>query len=396
MKTVVLVYSGGLDTSVCIPMMKEFYGYERVVTVTVDVGQPAEDIQQAAEKAKILGTEHYTVDAKEEFARDYCFLSLAANGDYQGYPISTSIARPLIAAKAVEVAKKLGATAFAHGCTGKGNDQFRIEYTIRALMPEAEIHAPVRERNMTRSWEIEYAKARNIPVLASLDKIWSIDENLWGRSVEGGKLEDPDHTPPAEIFQWTQHPETAPNKPLEVAIAFNQGIPVSIDGKKLGAAALVQKANLIAGEHGVGRIDIMEDRMLGLKVRENYECPGATLLLKAHAALEALVLTQSELGFKKSIDQQWSLLAYQGLWFDPLKEDLEAFIGATQKRVTGVVRLRLHKGSLQVIGRSSPWALYSEELVSFDTTTFDQRNSTGMVQNYGLQSRMYLQLKSRM
>lgn len=396
MKTVVLVYSGGLDTSVCIPLMKEEYGYEKVVTVTVDVGQPKEDIQQAAEKAKILGTEHYTVDAKEEFARDYCFQSLKANGDYQGYPISTSIARPLIGAKAAEVAMKIGAKAFAHGCTGKGNDQFRIEFAIRALIPDAVIHAPVRERNMTRSWEIEYAKSRKIPVQASIDKIWSIDENLWGRSIEGGRLEEPDYAPPAEIFQWTKDPMSgAASEPTEVSIDFKDGVPTSINGKKLSPANLVALANTIAGDHGVGRIDVMEDRMLGLKVRENYECPGATLLLKAHGALEALVLTASELRFKKNVDQEWSQLAYQGLWFDPLKEDLEAFIAKTQTRVEGNVKLRLYKGGMQVIGRSSPWALYSQELASFDTTTFNQNDSTGMVKNFGLQSRMYLAMKGK-
>lgn len=392
-KTVVLVYSGGLDTSVCIPLMREEYGYERVVTVTVDVGQPAEDIAQAAEKAKILGTEHYTVDAKEEFARDYCFQSLKANGDYQGYPISTSIARPLIGAKAAEIAKKIGAKAFAHGCTGKGNDQFRIEFAIRAAIPDAIIHAPIRERNMTRTWEIDYAKSRNIPVQASIEKIWSIDENLWGRSIEGGRLEEPDYAPPAEIFQWTKDPMQAAAEPANVEIEFKQGVPVALNGKTLSPANLVIQANKLAGDHGVGRVDIMEDRMLGLKVRENYECPGATLLLKAHAALEALVLTAAELRFKKQVDQEWAQLAYQGLWFDPLKEDLEAFVGSTQKRVDGKVFLKLYRGSMTIVGRSSPWALYNQDLASFDTTTFDQNESTGMVKNFGLQSRMYLQLK---
>ncbi len=396
MKTVVLVYSGGLDTSVCIPMMKEFYGYERVVTVTVDVGQPKEDIEQAEAKARILGTEHYTVDAKEEFARDFCFAAIRANGDYQGYPISTSIARPLIGQKAAEIAQKLGAKDFAHGCTGKGNDQFRIEFAIRALIPDAVIHAPVRERNMTRSWEIEYAQKNNIPIQASLNKIWSIDENLWGRSIEGGRLEEPDYAPPAEIFKWTAEATEAPATPKEIEIQFRNGVPVALDGKALNPAALIQAANQLAGETGVGRVDIMEDRMLGLKVRENYECPGAVLLLKAHAGLEALVMTKDELRFKKLIDQEWSNLAYQGLWWDPLKDDLEAFIGATQRRVEGTVKLRLYKGSMQIIGRSSPWALYSEELASFDSTSFDQRDSTGTVKNFGLQARMYMKVQEKL
>lgn len=396
MKKVVLVYSGGLDTSVCIPLMREEYGYERVITVTVDVGQPAADIAQAEAKAKAMGTEHYTVDAKNEFAREFCFAALHANGDYQGYPMSTSIARPLIAAKAVEVARKVGATAFAHGCTGKGNDQFRIEVAIRSLMPEAIIHAPVRERNMTRSWEIEYALQHNVPIQQSLDKIWSIDENLWGRSIEGGRLEDPDFPPPEEIFQWTKGSEAVASSARDLTVSFKDGSPVALDGTALSPAALVIELNKIAGDHGIGRIDVMEDRMLGLKVRENYECPAATVLLKAHEALEALVLTREERRFKKIVDQEWSGLAYEGRWFDPLKDDLEGFINKTQTRVTGDVRVKLFRGSCQVFGRTSPWALYSEELASFDSTGFDQRLSTGQVQNFALQARMFLHLEHKM
>lgn len=396
---VVLVYSGGLDTSICIPMMREEYGYSEIITVTVDVGQPQADLKQAEEKAaamKALGiSKHFTVDAKEEFAREYCFQALKANGDYQGYPMSTSIARPIIAAKAVEIAKQEGATAFAHGCTGKGNDQFRIEYTIRALMPEAVIHAPIRERNLTRSWEIEYAKQKGVPIQQSLEKIWSIDENLWGRSIEGGRLEEPNYAPPEEIFQWTKSPETAGASRQALTVSFQQGVPVALNGEKLSPAKLVLALNTIAGENGVGRIDIMEDRMLGLKVRENYECPAATVLLKAHGALEALVLTRDELRFKKLVDQEWSRLAYEGLWFDPFKNDLEAFINKTQERVTGDVRLSLFKGSVTVTGRESAWALYNEDLASFDTTTFDQRESTGSVKMFGLQARMFLALQEK-
>jgi argininosuccinate synthase len=319
-----------------------------------------------------------------------------ANGDYQGYPMSTSIARPLIAAKAVEMAKKLGISAFAHGCTGKGNDQYRIEFGIRTLMPEAVIHAPVRERNMTRSWEIEYAKAKNVPIQQSLEKIWSIDENLWGRSIEGGRLEEPDFAPPEEIFQWTKSAENANAQGTTLKIQFKEGIPVSVDGEKGSPSQLVLRMNAIAGNNGVGRIDVMEDRMMGLKVRENYECPGATVFLKAHKALENLVLTREEIRFKAIVDQEWSRLAYEGLWWDPNKENLEAFINSTQKRVTGEVTLKLYKGSITVMGRSSDWALYSEDLASFDTTTFDQRESTGSVKNFGLQSRMYYKLVEKL
>jgi argininosuccinate synthase len=392
---VLLVYSGGLDTSVCIPLMREEYGYKEVITVTVDVGQEKSDIAQAEEKAKILKTTHFTVDAKEEFVEKFCWPSVQANGDYQGYPMSTSIARPLIAAKAVEVAKKLGVTSFAHGCTGKGNDQYRIEFGIRSLMPEATIHAPVRERNMTRSWEIDYAQKKNIPVQQSIAKIWSIDENLWGRSIEGGRLEEPDFAPPEEIFQWTKSQDHAAATPDNVTIRFKNGVPVAINDKTASPAALVMQMNEFAGKHGIGRVDIMEDRMMGLKVRENYECPGSTVFLKAHKALENLVLTRDEIRFKSLVDQEWSKLAYEGLWWDPYKEDLEAFIQSTQKRVTGDVNLRLYKGQVTVTGRKSNWALYSEELASFDTTTFDQRESTGTVKNFGMQARMYHQLMNK-
>ncbi len=395
-KRVLLVYSGGLDTSICIPMMREEYGYDEVVTVTVDVGQDPADIEQAASKAHLLKTKHFTVDAKEEFVRDFCWPSVRANGDYQGYPMSTSIARPLIAVRAVELARELNITSFAHGCTGKGNDQFRIEFGIRALMPEATIHAPIRERNLTRSWEINYAQEKAIPVQQSLTKIWSVDENLWGRSIEGGRLEQPDYNPPEEIFKWTRSSEDAEKEPAKIKLEFKNGVPVSLDGRPLSPAELVSEANRLAGRHAIGRIDVMEDRMMGLKVRENYECPGATLILRAHKSLENLVLTRDEIRMKALVDQEWSRLAYEGLWWDPLKEDLEAFIESTQKRVTGEVELRLHRGQLSVIGRSSPWALYSEDLASFDSQTMDQRESSGWVKNFGLQSRMYATVRQKM
>jgi argininosuccinate synthase len=393
MKTVVLVYSGGLDTSVCIPMLREEYGYDRLITVTVDVGQPADDVRQAEEKAKALGTEHVTVDARRTFVTDYCWPAVRANGDYEGYPLSTAIARPLIARSAVDAARKVGATHFCHGCTGKGNDQFRIEFVIRALVPDATIIAPMREKNLTRSEEIEYAKQKGVPISQTTEKIWSIDENLWGRSIEGGRLEEPDFTPPEEIFQWTASLATSPPEPRELSVGFENGVPVNLDGRSMEPLDLVRSLNHIAGGHGIGRIDIMEDRLLGLKVRENYECPAATVLLTAHRALEALVLTREELAFKRIIDQEWGEMAYAGLWLDPLKDDLEAFIGKTQERVTGEVRLRLFKAGLTLLGRRSPWALYSEDLASFDSKTFDQRESTGTVKAHGLQARMYQTLR---
>jgi len=392
LKTVIIIYSGGLDTSVCIPMMQEDYGFDRVVTVTVDVGQPTEDIKAAEEKAKALGTEHYTIDAKEELAKDYIFPAIKSNGDYQGYPLSTALARPLIGLKAVEIAKKLGGDAFCHGCTGKGNDQFRIEFVLRALAPEIDIIAPMRERNLTRSEEIEYAKQKNIPIAQSMEKIWSIDDNLWGRSIEGGRLEEPDYFPPEEIFKWTVSPQNAPNEPEDISIGFENGVPVSLNGDKLSPLDLILSIKEIAGRNGVGRLDLMEDRILGLKVRENYECPSAVVLNTAHKALEALVCTRQELAFKTIVDQQWSELVYFGLWFDPLKKDLDAFTNKIQERVTGTVYMRLFKGSATILGRSSKSALYSEDLVSFDSKTFNQSEMTGALKLYGLQSRMYWQL----
>lgn len=396
MKTVVLVYSGGLDTTVCIPLMREMYGFEHVVTVTVDVGQPKEDVEDAAERAKILGTEHYTADAKAEFARDYCVPAVKANADYQGYPLSTSIARPLIAAKAAAVAQKLQRVdAFVHGCTGKGNDQFRIECMLRTLMPDVPIIAPMREHNMTRSEEIEYARARGVPIQQSTDKIWSIDENLWGRSVEGGRLEDPSFVPPEEIYRWTRSPQTAPNEPRVLTIEFENGTPVAIDGSPAEPLALIQQLNLIAGENGVGRLDLMEDRMIGLKVRENYECPAAVTLILAHRALEALVCTKEELHFKAQADRAWAELAYAGLWLDPFKESLEAFINRIQERVTGKVTLRFYKGGFHVIARESKWALYDEALASFDTKIFEQSEMSGAVKAHGIPARLYYHLKQR-
>ncbi|MFW5697225.1 MAG: argininosuccinate synthase [Fimbriimonadaceae bacterium] len=393
-KTALIVFSGGLDTTVCVPLMRE-EGYDRIVTVTVDVGQPHADVQQASDRAARLGTEHHVLDVKEEFAAENCMRAVAANADYFGYPLSTAIARPLIGQAAAEKAKEIGGVdAFVHGCTGKGNDQFRIEHGLRMFLPEVPILAPVRERNLTRSWEIEYAEKNNVPIGQSKEKIWSIDENFWGRSIEGGRLEEPGFHPPEEIFEWTASPRDAPNEPQVVRIGFAEGKPVAIDGETLKPMELILKANEIAGRHGVGRIDMMEDRIVGLKVRENYECPGATLLIAAHKALEALVSTHQERKFKALVDQQWAEQVYAGLWWDPLTEDLNAFIDSVQKRVTGHVDLRLYKGSLQVLGRESKWALYSEAAASFDDSAeLEQSKMTGMVQTHGMESLLYAKLK---
>lgn len=396
MKKALVVYSGGLDTTVCIPALRE-EGFDEIHTVTVDVGQPSEDIEQATQRAEILKTQHHVVDAKMEFASDYCMTALAFNADYFGYPLSTAIARPLIAKRAAEVVEKGGPfDCIVHGCTGKGNDQFRIEYGLRLHAPDVPIRALIRERNWTRSEEIEYAERVGAPIAQSKDKIWSIDENLWGRSIEGGRLEDPNYEPPEEIFQWTRSALDAPDSPQVVEIGFECGRAVSLDGKRMDALSLIQEANRLAGLHGVGRIDIMEDRMIGLKVRENYECPGAVLLIAAHKALESLVCAPHERRFKNLVDAEWADLVYKGLWGDPLFEDLAAFAAQIQKRVEGIVTLKLFKGSLTVVGRTSPWALYSEADASFDDPSFDQNAMTGMVQTHGMSSLLYSRIQQKL
>jgi argininosuccinate synthase len=386
-KKVALAYSGGLDTSVCIPILKERYGYDEVITISVDVGQPEEEIKRADAKAQKISNKHYTIDAKEEFVKDYIGPLIKANGSYEGYVMGTSVARPLIAKKVVEIAKKEGALALAHGCTGKGNDQLRFEAIFRQT--DMKVIAPMREMNLTREWEINYAKEHGIPVEATKSKPWSVDENIWSRSIEGGVLEDPSFVPPEEIYEWTKSPEKAPEKPNILDIYFEAGLPVSLDGEKLSSYTLIKELNEIAGENGVGRTDMIEDRVLGLKARENYEHPAATVLITAHADLEKLVLTRGELKFKKIVEEQWSEMAYSGLVDDPLFADLNAFIDKSQERVTGNVKVKLYKGALTILARSSPNSLYSEDLVSFDSQTIDQKDAEGFAKYHGFQARMY-------
>ncbi|MDK2790647.1 MAG: argininosuccinate synthase [Methanothermococcus sp.] len=393
-KIAVLAYSGGLDTSCCLKLLEDEYDY-KVVSVCVDVGQPEEELKEPEEKAKKFGVlEHYTIDAKEEFAKDYVFRAIKANALYEGYPLSTSLARPLIALKIVELAKKLNAEAIAHGCTGKGNDQFRFETIMRAKAPDIKVIAPIRDLNLTRNEEIEYAKKKGIPIPTE-SKSFSIDENLWGRSIEGGILEDPMTETPEEAFAWTVSPKEAKDEEEVVEVEFENGVPIAINGEKLDPVSLIKKANEIAGRNSVGRIDIIEDRILGLKSRENYECPGAVLLITAHKALEQLVLTREEIKFKEIVDAMYGDLIYKGLWHEPLREDLDAFIDKTQERVAGKVRLKLYKGSIRVIGRESPYALYSQELVSFEDKEMDQREIVGMVKFHGLQAALYEQVKNK-
>jgi argininosuccinate synthase len=378
-----------------IKWLQEKYSAE-VVTVTVNVGQP-ENLTEVEEKALNLGvSKHYSIDAKDEFAADYVFPAIKANALYEGkYPISTSLSRPLIVQKMVEIAENEGATALAHGCTGKGNDQVRFDISIGSLAPDLKIIAPVREWSMTRAEEIEYAKAKGIPVSTAAKK-YSIDQSIWGRSIECGVLEDASQEPPEDVFEWTVSPEEAPNKPEYVTIGFEAGVPVALNKKKLAPLALIEMLNKTAGKHGVGRIDHIEDRLVGIKSREVYECPAAAVLLEAHKDLEKLVLTRHEVLFKQQIDAQWTFLAYAGLWMDPLREDLEAFINKSQENVHGEVRVKLYKGGLQVVGRSSPMSLYDQNLVNYNIKTgFNQAYSKGFIELWGLQTRMYNVLKRK-
>ncbi len=391
--SIVLAYSGGLDTSICIPLLKERYDYDNVITVAVNVGQRDEEIDVATKKGKKLADKHYTIDAREKFVKEHIFPAIKANGSYEGYPMGTSLARPLIAEEVVKIAKKEGATAIGHGCTGKGNDQLRFDFIIRGA--GLEVVAPIRELNLTREWEIEYAKEHKIPVPVKKDKPWSMDENCWSRSIEGGQLEDPAYHPPEEIYLWTVSPEKAPDKPARLTLEFKGGVPVAINGKKMPGFELIQQLNVLAGKHGIGRNDMVEDRILGLKARENYEHPAATVILLAHHDLESLVLSRDELVFKRMVDDAWSDLAYKGLIYEPLYNDLNAFIDVTQERVNGTVDLELYKGNARILGRKSPDAIYSSDLVSFDSATIDQCHAIGVSHYFGIQGRMVRQMKKR-
>lgn len=389
-RKVVLAYSGGLDTSVCIPILKENYDFEYVITVVVDVGQPREEIIHAQDKANLISDKNYTIDAKVEFVEDYIFPLIKANGNYEGYVLGTAIARPLIAKKVLEVAEAENVEAISHGCTGKGNDQLRFETIFRSS--DKMVLAPMRDMNLTREWEIEYAKKHGIPVPVTSEKPWSIDENIWSRSIEGGQLEDPDFMPPEDIYEWTRSPENGPDAEI-IEIGFEGGVPVSVNGTLMDGVTLIQELNRIGGLHGVGRTDMIEDRILGLKARENYEHPAASILLTAHKDLEQLVLTRRELSFKSKVDEEWSKLVYMGLVEEPLFRDLNAFIDATQTRVEGTVKIKLYKGSATVVARNSPYMLYSTDLVSFDESSIDQKDAEGVAKYHGFQSRLHKKVK---
>ncbi len=393
MSKVVLSYSGGLDTTVCIPLLKEKYGFDEVITVTVDIGQPEDDIKEAEERGKKYADKHYTIDAKKEYV-DLLFKLIKANGEYEGYVLGTALARPLIAEKVVEVAKKEKADAIAHGCTGKGNDQLRFENVF--YQHGFKVIAPMRELNLTREWEIEYAQKHGIDVPATKEKPFSIDENLWSRSIEGGNLEDPTFIPPEDIWEWTADPTKAPDEPEIVKIEFERGVPVALNDEEMDGFELIKKLNEIGGKHGIGRTDMIEDRVLGLKSRECYEHPAATILIAAHRDLEKLVLSRRELKFKSIVEQEWAELVYYGLTNDPLFDALNAFIDETQKRVTGWVEVKLFKGLAMPVARYSPFSLYKPELTSFDTTAIDQRFAEGFSRFHGLQGRIYRDIMSKL
>jgi argininosuccinate synthase len=364
---VVLAYSGGLDTSTILVLLKKKYNAE-VITVTVDVGQE-EELKGIEERAYELGaSKHYTIDAKKEFVENYVFKAIKANALYEGkYPLGTALARPLIAKKVAEIAIQEKADAVAHGCTGKGNDQVRFDLTLKAfLKPGIKIMAPVRELKLTRDTNIKILSEYGYKV-PETHKKYSIDENLWSRSIEGGELDDPLAEPSEDAFAWTVPPEKAPDNPYYLTIEFEEGVPVKINGEKIDPVTMVKKLNMELGLHGFGRIDLIESRVVGLKSREVYEAPAALALIEAHQDLERMVLTPKELRFKRSVDEMWTDLVYQGLWIDPMRIHLESVIDSMNKYVTGVVRLKVFKGGLRVVGRNSPFSLYSKELIDYNT-----------------------------
>jgi len=382
---VVLAYSGGLDTSVAIRWIAEKYDMD-VVALSIDLGAER-DFESIRQKAlKVGAVKALVVDARDVFINDYVFPALQADAIYEGqYTLATAIARPLIAKLLVDTARQEGATAVAHGCTGKGNDQVRFDVSVAALAPQLKVIAPAREWRMTREGTIEYAKGHEIPVPVTVASPYSIDENLWGKSIECGVLEDPWVEPPEEVFTWTKSPNDAPNEPCYVEIGFEQGIPASLDGQELGGVALVEKLNALAGEHSVGRIDHVENRLVGIKSREIYEAPAATVLLAAHLALEQMTLSKDQLRFKQKVAQEYADLIYNGLWFSALHRDLAAYVKSTQRHVSGTVRLKLFKGKASVVGRKSPKSLYSYGLATYDEADeFDQSAAEGFIQIYGL------------
>ena len=396
---VLLLYSGGLDTSVMLKWIQDEYGAE-VVALTIDLGQPGEDFEVVEGKALRLGAlECRIVDAREEFARDYVAPAIKANALYGGgYPLFTALGRPLIAKLAVEAARETGCDTVAHGCTGKGNDQVRIEATVATLAPELKVIAPVREWQMGREEEIEYARKHGIPVKGGTEAPpYSIDDNLWGRSSEGGPIEDLAEPPRDDVFDLVTRPEEAPDEPEDVAVEFERGVPVALAGEQMGLVELLERAGELGSRHGVGIVDHIEDRIVGLKVRDLYEVPAAAILLPAHQELEKLVGTIHQNNFKHTLDRHWAYLVYGGLWHEPLLGDLNAFMESVNEQVTGTITMRLYKGSARPVARSSPNALYDPELAGFGESggLFSQSASPGFIELWSLQTRMAYAIRNR-
>ena len=385
---IVLAYSGGLDTSVAIRWLQEKYNLD-VIAVAINVGQPpsSDDIVARALRNGAIKAEF--VDAKKEFVEEYIWPALKANAMYEDvYPLSTAIARPVIVKTLVEVAQREGAKFIAHGCTAKGNDQVRFDVGIVSLDPSIGIIGPMREWVMTREEEIDYAQKNGVEIIVKKENPFSVDENLWGRSCECGIIEDAWQEPPKEAWEWTKEPVDAPNEPEYVEIKFEKGIPVAVNGKKMDGIKLIEQLNKIASRNGVGRIDHVEDRLVGIKSRETYECPAATVLTQAHRSLEFLTLQKDVLEFKKIVEQRFSQIIYNGLWFGTLRESLQSFVDKTQEFVTGTVRVKLLKGSLMVVGRKSPYSLYDEGLATYAKgDEFDHKSAVGFIYCWGLPNR---------
>ena len=383
-KKAVLAFSGGLDTSVTVKYLQEKHNMD-VVTVTVNVGQ-GENQKQIESKAKRLGVvKHYNIDARAEFVKDFIFPSIKANALYQKkYCLASALARPLIAQKVVDIAKKEKASALAHGSSGKGNDQVRFDVTMHSTS-NLPIIAPIRDMNLDRKTELKFARKHGIKI-DTVAKQYSIDQNLWGRSIEGGVLEDSYKEPPDDAFIWVKT-KNLPANPKYLEIKFQKGIPIAADGKTLKPIKLIEYINNKAGSCGVGIVDHIEDRVVGIKSREVYETPAATCLIEAHSDLEKMVLTKHETKFKSMVDDEWAWLVYSGLWQDPLRSDLDRFVNETQRRVTGTVKLKMYKGSVRVVGRKSKFSLYSHKVATYETgSTFDQKLSKGFVELWGMQS----------
>ncbi|MGG3562832.1 argininosuccinate synthase [Neobacillus rhizosphaerae] len=393
---IVLAYSGGLDTSVSVKWIQEKYGYD-VIALGLDVGE-GKDLEAIKNKALNVGAvKAYMIDAKELLAKEYILPALKANCLYEGkYPLSSALSRPLISKLLVEVAEKEGASAVAHGCTGKGNDQVRFEVSIQALNPSLKVVAPVREWGMTRDEEIKYAEENGIPIPVDLDNPFSIDANIWGRACEAGVLEDPWAEAPEAAFDWTNPIELTPDAAEYVEIEFEQGVPVALNGEKLPLVQLIETLNALGGKHGVGRIDHIENRLVGIKSREVYENPGALILINAHKELEFLTLTREVTQFKTQVEQQMAKIIYEGLWYSPIKPALDAFIDETQKTVTGTIRVKLHKGNHTVVGRKSPFSLYNEELATYSKgDAFDHNAAVGFIKIWGLPTKVYSEVTKK-